>query len=328
MIALVGAVIAALTLRKVHHPEPAPGGAAGAPPVWWRRNGVSAHPQTGPVAPPGRGSRPRNAGRPCSTRPAGSSSGRATAAPRRPRSPARRGSPSRSSTGTSARSATSTSRASTRPGGSFREFAEEAVEKNPAGCLGAIADAYMAKRSKLRLVDLWIQALTEASEDAVIAKAVREQIREVHDFFAEVIRHGPGGRRRQRRPRSRSPRRGSSSPAACSPRSTIASAASSAATSSACAPRAAPGCSQTPDARRRRAGRVARPPGGPGYQQQPPLPQRSRSRTRFSSIPPFIDGRRCRTVGDRLTNVNEDALRPPADLLCERRAADACRRGC
>ena len=29
----------------------------------------------------------------------------------------------------------------------------------------------MAKRAKLRLVDLWIQALTEASEDAVIAKA-------------------------------------------------------------------------------------------------------------------------------------------------------------
>src|SRR6266404_4451583 len=56
--------------------------------------------------------------------------------------------------------------------------------------LGAIADAYMAKKSKLRLVDLWIQALTEASDDAVIAKAVRKQIREVHDFFADVIRRG------------------------------------------------------------------------------------------------------------------------------------------
>jgi len=48
----------------------------------------------------------------------------------------------------------------------------------------------MAKKSKLRLVDLWIQALTEASDDAVIAKAVRRQIREVHDFFADVIRRG------------------------------------------------------------------------------------------------------------------------------------------
>jgi AcrR family transcriptional regulator len=72
----------------------------------------------------------------------------------------------------------------------FREFAEDAVATDPRGCLGAIADAYSAKRSKLRLVDLWIQALTEASEDTLIAKAVRQQIREVHDFFAEVIRQG------------------------------------------------------------------------------------------------------------------------------------------
>ena len=118
---------------------------------------------------------------------------RATAAPRRPRSPARRASPSRSSTATSARSATSTSPASTRPGAAFREFAEEALAEDPDGCLGAIADAYMAKRSRLRLVDLWIQALTEAAEDAVIAKAVRGQIREMHDFFADVIRRGQAG---------------------------------------------------------------------------------------------------------------------------------------
>jgi AcrR family transcriptional regulator len=72
----------------------------------------------------------------------------------------------------------------------FREFSEEALETNPSGCLGAIADAYTAKRAKLRLVDLWIQALTEASQDAVIAKALRQQIRAVHDFFADVIRRG------------------------------------------------------------------------------------------------------------------------------------------
>ena len=72
----------------------------------------------------------------------------------------------------------------------FREFADEALETNPVGCLGAIADAYVAKRAKLRLVDLWIQALTEASEDPAIAKALRRQIREVHDFFADVIRRG------------------------------------------------------------------------------------------------------------------------------------------
>jgi AcrR family transcriptional regulator len=73
---------------------------------------------------------------------------------------------------------------------SFREVCEHAVAADPAGCLGAIADAYMAKGKKIRVVDLWIQALNEASEDKVIAGAVRRQIREVHDFFAEVIRVG------------------------------------------------------------------------------------------------------------------------------------------
>jgi AcrR family transcriptional regulator len=72
----------------------------------------------------------------------------------------------------------------------FREFAEEALEQDPSGCLGAIADAFIARRAKLRLVDLWIQALTEASEDPPIAKALRAQVREVHDFFADVIRQG------------------------------------------------------------------------------------------------------------------------------------------
>jgi TetR/AcrR family transcriptional regulator len=72
----------------------------------------------------------------------------------------------------------------------FREFSEQALAENPGGCLGAIADEYVAKRARLRLVDLWIQALAEASDDPAIAKAVRKQIREVHAFFADVIRHG------------------------------------------------------------------------------------------------------------------------------------------
>ena len=72
----------------------------------------------------------------------------------------------------------------------FREFSEEAIERDPARCLGAISDAYMAKRSRLRVVDLWIQALTVAPEDDMIANALRGQIREVHDFFAAVIRRG------------------------------------------------------------------------------------------------------------------------------------------
>jgi AcrR family transcriptional regulator len=73
---------------------------------------------------------------------------------------------------------------------SFREIAERALAEDPVGCLGAIADAYMAKKTRIRLVDLWIQALNEAADDAVIAKAVRKQIREVHAFFAGVIEHG------------------------------------------------------------------------------------------------------------------------------------------
>jgi AcrR family transcriptional regulator len=72
----------------------------------------------------------------------------------------------------------------------FRAVGEEAAAKNPAGCLGAVADVYMKPNAKarIRLVDLWIQALNEASEDPVIAKALRKQIREVHDFFADLIR--------------------------------------------------------------------------------------------------------------------------------------------
>jgi len=72
----------------------------------------------------------------------------------------------------------------------FREIAEGAIAADPNSCLGAIGDAYMAKPAKIRLIDLWIQALTVASEDDVIAAALRGQVREVHAFLAEVIRDG------------------------------------------------------------------------------------------------------------------------------------------
>jgi TetR/AcrR family transcriptional regulator len=72
----------------------------------------------------------------------------------------------------------------------FRVEAVTAMAEDPVGCLGVIADRYMSKGNRLRVVDLWIQALAEANEDAVIAKALRRQIREVHDFFADVIRDG------------------------------------------------------------------------------------------------------------------------------------------
>jgi AcrR family transcriptional regulator len=72
----------------------------------------------------------------------------------------------------------------------FREEAEAALAADPAKCLGVVADRYMAKGKRLRVVDLWIQALTEASEDRVIASALRAQVRDVQGFFAELIREG------------------------------------------------------------------------------------------------------------------------------------------
>src|SRR6476659_5356442 len=41
----------------------------------------------------------------------------------------------------------------------FRAVCEQAIADDPDQCLGAIADAYMAKRARIRLVDLWIQSL-------------------------------------------------------------------------------------------------------------------------------------------------------------------------
>lgn len=72
----------------------------------------------------------------------------------------------------------------------LREAAETAITADPHSCLGAIADAYMKSQERIRLVDLWIQALSVAPEDEVIAAALRDQIREVHDYFADVIRRG------------------------------------------------------------------------------------------------------------------------------------------
>src|SRR3954452_10528200 len=57
----------------------------------------------------------------------------------------------------------------------LREFAEKAIEEDPGHCLGKIADGYMKRRGGSRLIDLWIQALNEAS-DPLIAKAVKGQI--------------------------------------------------------------------------------------------------------------------------------------------------------
>jgi AcrR family transcriptional regulator len=69
----------------------------------------------------------------------------------------------------------------------LRTVADEARASDPGGCLGAVMSAYMASRSRVRLIDLWVQGLTEASEDAAIAKALKRQIRDVHAYFVALI---------------------------------------------------------------------------------------------------------------------------------------------
>ena len=47
---------------------------------------------------------------------------------------------------------------------------------------------FAAKDPKVLCAELWIQALTEASDDAEIRRFLRKQMREVHDFVSDVIR--------------------------------------------------------------------------------------------------------------------------------------------
>jgi AcrR family transcriptional regulator len=65
-----------------------------------------------------------------------------------------------------------------------------AREADPQNWLKAIGKAYLEERGagKIVLVDLWIQALTQAADDPEIRRALRAQVREVHDFVASLIR--------------------------------------------------------------------------------------------------------------------------------------------
>jgi AcrR family transcriptional regulator len=73
-----------------------------------------------------------------------------------------------------------------------RAIWEKALEReaDPANWLKAIGKAYLEARAAARivLVDLWIQALTEAADDPDIRRALRRQVREVHEFVSDVIR--------------------------------------------------------------------------------------------------------------------------------------------
>ena len=121
---------------------------------------------------------------------------RATAARRPRRSPARPGSASRSSTATSARSATSTSPASTRRGATLpRRVASRRSPTTPAGCLGAIADALHGEgQAPARSSTCGSRRSPRPPDDRVIAAALRTQMREVHDFFADADPRRPATR--------------------------------------------------------------------------------------------------------------------------------------
>ncbi|HEY6149696.1 MAG TPA: TetR/AcrR family transcriptional regulator [Gaiellaceae bacterium] len=73
-----------------------------------------------------------------------------------------------------------------------RDLWEQAIDRehDSANWLKAIGKAYLEARASARivLVDLWIQALTEAADDPEIRRALRQQVHEVHEFVAGVIR--------------------------------------------------------------------------------------------------------------------------------------------
>ncbi len=55
----------------------------------------------------------------------------------------------------------------------------------------AIGKKHLSVRdSKLRLAELWVQALSEAADDRELRRHLRRHMREVHDFTASVLRRG------------------------------------------------------------------------------------------------------------------------------------------
>jgi len=74
----------------------------------------------------------------------------------------------------------------------LRGLWDQALERepDPSMWLGTLGQTYLQARATDRVivVDLWIQALTEAADDPEIRKGLREQVREVHGYVADVVR--------------------------------------------------------------------------------------------------------------------------------------------
>jgi AcrR family transcriptional regulator len=72
-----------------------------------------------------------------------------------------------------------------------RELWERAIvdEPDPTLWVMAMGTAYLsAKDRRGQLTHLWLQSLSEASDDAEIRKFVRRQLQDVHRYVADVIR--------------------------------------------------------------------------------------------------------------------------------------------
>jgi TetR/AcrR family transcriptional regulator len=64
-----------------------------------------------------------------------------------------------------------------------------AVEEDPKLWIAAMGRAYFeATDPRLHSANLWIQSLTEASDDPAIRAYLRKHMREVHDYVADVMR--------------------------------------------------------------------------------------------------------------------------------------------
>ena len=74
----------------------------------------------------------------------------------------------------------------------LRHLWQQALEQesDPELWVATLGQTYLEAHAADRvvLVDLWIQALTEAADDPEIRRGLRDQVREVHRFVADVIR--------------------------------------------------------------------------------------------------------------------------------------------
>ncbi|HEU5477479.1 MAG TPA: TetR/AcrR family transcriptional regulator [Gaiellaceae bacterium] len=74
-----------------------------------------------------------------------------------------------------------------------REAWQRTLEEASDACAAveAIGKGHVSVRSpKLQLAELWVQALSEASEDPDLRRHLRRHMREVHDFVADLVRRG------------------------------------------------------------------------------------------------------------------------------------------